>query len=117
MICGTNRGRLAASEIAAYDGVRWCGDVLGVFVLHLRFLSARDRSGKATLLGAMPGAGPEPGLAVRGDHRAPRDLALAEQLVRLAGALEREVLDQHLDLSGLGERDDVHELADRAPVR
>ena len=35
---------------------------------------------------------------VRGYHRAPLDLALAEELVRLAGALEGEVLDQHLDL-------------------
>jgi hypothetical protein len=44
------------------------------------------------------------------------DLALAEETVGLVGALQGEVLDQHLDLSRLGETDHFHELADEAQV-
>ena len=39
-----------------------------------------------------------------------------EEVVRLARALQRELLDQHLDFSGLGQADDLHEFGDRAPV-
>src|SRR4051794_39290399 len=53
---------------------------------------------------------------VRRDHGTARDLALAEAPVRLAGALEGEVLDQHLDLARLGEIHHLHELAEEAPV-
>lgn len=36
------------------------------------------------------------------------DLAIVEEVVGLAGALEREVLEQHLDLARLREADDLH---------
>jgi hypothetical protein len=53
---------------------------------------------------------------VGGDDRTSLDLAVVQELVGFAGALQRKVLDQHPDLSRLGQTDDLHELGDRAPV-
>jgi hypothetical protein len=43
----------------------------------------------------------EPGLVVGGDDGASVDFAVVQQLVGLARAVEREVLDEHADLGGL----------------
>src|SRR5580693_6917361 len=54
---------------------------------------------------------------VRQDDGASRDFTVVKEVVHLARALQRKLLHQHLDLSGLGQTDDLHELRDRAPVR
>ena len=46
---------------------------------------------------------------MRGDDGASVDLAVVQQLVGLGGALQREVFDEHGDLSGLGEFDHFDE--------
>ena len=45
------------------------------------------------------------------------DLAVVQELIGLAGAFQWEVLDEHADLSGLGEFDHFEELGYRAPKR
>jgi hypothetical protein len=39
------------------------------------------------------------------------------ELIGRAGAFQREVLDEHADLGGLGEVNHVDELGDRTPKR
>jgi hypothetical protein len=53
---------------------------------------------------------------VGGDDRASLDLAVVQEPVGFAGALQRKVLDQHRDFSRLGEADHLHQLGDESPV-
>ena len=53
---------------------------------------------------------------IRGDDRAPIDLAAVEQLIRLAHLLQWKMFNQHADFSCLGEADHFHELGYGAPV-
>ena len=51
------------------------------------------------------------------DDGAPLDFAVVEELVGLGCAVQREVFDQHLHLSRVGEVDDFDQLGDGAPKR
>jgi len=53
---------------------------------------------------------------IRRDDRASLNLSVVKEVVRLGRALEREVFDQHLDFSRLGEADHFDQLGDVAPV-
>jgi hypothetical protein len=50
------------------------------------------------------------------DDRASLNLSVVKEVVRLGRPLEREVFDQHLDFSRLGETDHFDQLGDVAPV-
>ena len=54
------------------------------------------------------------GAAIRRDNRTSVDLAVVDEMVRLGRPLQREVLDQHVDLCQLSKGYDLHELGDRA---
>ena len=51
------------------------------------------------------------------DDRASLDLAVVKEVVGLGCAVEREVLDEHLDFSRLREADDFDQFGDGAPER
>lgn len=56
-------------------------------------------------------------LVVRRDDGAALDLAVVQQVVGVRRAVEREVFDEHLDLSGLSQRDDLDQFGDGPPER
>src|SRR5580693_6649105 len=53
---------------------------------------------------------------VRSNDGPALNLTVVEEVVRLARALQREVLDQHLDFSSLGEVDHLHKLGNVSPI-
>jgi hypothetical protein len=49
------------------------------------------------------------------DDRAALDLAVVQEVVGVRRIAEREVFDEHRDLAGLGQADDLDELGDGPP--
>src|ERR1700723_1553090 len=54
--------------------------------------------------------------SVRSNDGPALNLTVVEEVVRLARAPQREVLDQHLDFSSLGEADHLHQLGGVSPI-